>query len=100
MKSRIYGLPKTHKIGYRLRLVVFFIGSPTHFISQQYDTMLKTFVRKPKSHVKNSFDLKEKLENITISKDNVSISLDVASLYINVAEQLIIESIKKRYVDI
>lgn len=96
MLSRIYGLPKTHKIGYPLRPVV----SSTYFLSQQYDTMLKNSVPKPKSHVKNSFDLKEKLENITIPEGHVLISLDVTSLYTNVGEQLVIESIKKRYVDI
>ena len=41
MFSRIYGLPKTHKTGYPLRPVVSSIDSPTYFLSQQYDIMLK-----------------------------------------------------------
>ena len=95
MLSRIYGLPKTHKIGFPLCPVVSQIGSPTYFLSQQYDKMLKTSVPKPKSHVKNSFELKEKLDNIIVPEGHVLISLDVTSLYTNVGEQLVIESIKK-----
>ena len=100
MLSRIYGLPKIHKLGYPLRPVVSSISSPIYFLSQQYDQMLKNSISKPKSHIKKSFDLIEKLKNIVVPEDHILISIDVTSLYTNVSEMRVIESIKKRYSDI
>ena len=67
MIARIYGLPKIHKVGAPLRPVVSCIGFPTYFLSQQIDFILNSSISKPASHIKNSFELKEKLENIEIS---------------------------------
>ena len=58
MLSRIYGLSKSHKPGFPLRPVISSINSLTYFISQQYSIMLSNTISKPKSHIKNSFELK------------------------------------------
>ena len=72
MLSRIYESLKMHKTGNPLRPVVSSIDSPTYFLSQQYDIMLKNSVPKPKSHVKNSFNLKGKLDNVTTPEGHVN----------------------------
>ena len=69
MLSRIYGLPKVHKLGCPSKPVVSSTSSQIYLLSQQYDQMLK----------------------------NILISIDFTSLYTNVSEMLVIEGVKKRY---
>ena len=84
MIPRIYGLPRIHKIGCPLQPVVSSINSPTYFLSQQYAQMLKYSTNRLKSHIKNSYELKEELKNISIPDDHILVSIDTTSLYTNV----------------
>ena len=97
MISRIYGLPKIHKIGCPLQPVVSSINSPTYFLSQQYAQILKYLIIRLESHIKSSYELEEKLKNTSISDDHILVSIDATSLHTNVSKKIVIESIRKRY---
>jgi len=49
---RCYGLPKIHKIGFPLRLIVSSLGSPFYNVERFIHDILLTSVPKPKSFVK------------------------------------------------
>ena len=60
--------------------------------------MLKYSINRLKSHIRNSYELKQKLKNISISDDDIIVvSIDETPLYTNVSKKLVIESIRKRY---
>ena len=50
----------------------------------------------PKSHINNSFELKEKLKNINLDDDHIIFSLDVNSLFTNVPCSLVLDSLDRR----
>ena len=54
-------------------------------------------IPKPKSNVKNSFDLINKIKGKKVPYDYKILSLDVNSLYTNVPLELVISSLDKRY---
>ena len=81
MIASIYGLPKIHEVGIPLRPVVSCIDFSTYLLSQQFDFILKSSIFKPDSHMKNCFELKEKLENTAIPEDHILVSFDVVFLF-------------------
>ena len=91
-----YGLPKIHKPNAPLRTIISLINSPTHFLAKVLYDELKLAIKKPKSHINNSFELRKKLENIEINRDHRLLSLDVASLFTNVSCTLVIRSLERR----
>ena len=48
------------------------------------------------SHINNSFELKEKLKNITITDEYSLLSLDVTSLFTNISCELVLDSLDRR----
>lgn len=96
MIAWIYGLPKIPKVGAPLRPVVSCIGSPTYFLLQQIDFIIKSSISNPASHIKYSLALKEKHENIHFSNDDILVSFDVVSLLNNVGRESFINSVIKR----
>ena len=59
---------------------------------------LKTAILKPSSHINNSFELKGKLKNITITDEHSLLSLDVTSLFTNISCELVLGSLDRRAV--
>jgi len=95
--SRAYGLPKIHKNGCPLRIIVSSIDSPLHSLSNFLHKILINAVEVPSSHIKNSFELVNKLSNTTLKPNYTVISLDVVSLFTNIPMQLAVNSILKRW---
>lgn len=93
--SRAYGLPKIHKQNYPLRPIISTINSPTHFLSKLIDSDLTKCLNRPKSYIKNSFVLKEKLTDIFIPQGYILLSLDVTSLFANIPVDLVLKSIDR-----
>jgi len=81
---RAYGLPKIHKNGFPLRIIVSSIGSPLHNLATLLQKILKTSSVVPHSCWKNSNVLINKIQNIHIPDNYVLVSLDVTSLFTNV----------------
>jgi len=95
--SRAYGLPKIHKNGCPLRIIISSIDSPLHSLLNFLHKILINAVKVPSSHIKNSFELVQKLSNTILEPNYTVISLDVVSLFTNIPMQLAVNSILKRW---
>jgi len=86
---RAYGLPKIHKNGHPLRIIVSSIGSPLHNFATFLKKILQTSFPIYCNNYKNSVEVVKKLNNFYIPDDHVS--LDVISLFTNVPIDLVME---------
>ncbi|XP_071577748.1 uncharacterized protein [Temnothorax nylanderi] len=94
---RCYGLPKVHKAGSPLRLIVSSIGSPLYNIASYLHTILEDTLPKPKSYVKDSWSFVKIIKDVTISPDHILVSFDVTSLFTNIPKDLVLKGIEKRW---
>lgn len=94
--AKAYGLPKIHKQNNPLRPVISTIGSPLHFLSKTLYNDLFQAIPIPQSHVNNSFELKNKLHNITVPDGYTLLSLDVSSMFTNITCQEVLKSLDRR----
>ena len=98
--SRLYGLPKSHKVGHPVKPIVSYVGSPTYNLASFFSNVISRNVTPPQSKVINSFELVEKLKNVTIPDNSVLASLDVVSLFTNVPKEAAVYSVKSRWREI
>ena len=94
---KVYALPKIHKQDTPLRPIISTVNSPTHFSAKILYDELKICIKKPRSHINNSLELKNQLQNIFIPDNYVLLSLDVNSLFTNVSCKLVLNSIDNRF---
>ncbi|XP_029161095.1 uncharacterized protein LOC114932855 [Nylanderia fulva] len=94
---RCYGLPKVHKKGYPLRIIVSSVGSPTYNVAQYLREILSISIPKPKSYVKDSWTFVEAIRHTKINDDQFSFSLDVTSLFTNIPKDLALTAVEKRW---
>ncbi|XP_043469746.1 uncharacterized protein LOC122503318 [Leptopilina heterotoma] len=94
--AKAYGLPKIHKENVPLRPIISLINSPTHFLAKILYNSLKNCITLPRSHINNSLELKNKLDNVTMDDSYTFISLDVSSMFTNVSCELVIQSLDRR----
>ena len=82
---KAYGLPKIHKLDIPLRPIISTVNSLIHFLAIILNNELKNCIKKPISHINNSFVLKvvlkEKLADLTITSDCILVSLDASQTY-------------------
>ena len=95
---RCYGLYKIHKEGYPMRIIVSSLNSPTIALESYVKTVLTKALPFPNSHIKDSWQFKNKIENTAIPKDHSMISLDATSLFTNIPTKLVLNSLKKTMV--
>ena len=95
--SRAYALPKIHKENYPYRLIVSSIGSPLHNFSKFLQPILSFCLNEESHSIKNSSEFLRKIGNLKIPEDHVMISLDVSSLFTSIPNDLIIESIERKW---
>lgn len=82
---RLYGLPKIHKDNIPIRPVVSFTNTPVSIISSFLLNLIRNLTNfKPKYGVSNSFDLANKLNNITLPENYLIVSFDVTNLFTTV----------------
>jgi hypothetical protein len=91
---RVKGLPKAHKDGMPLRGVVSFIGSPFQEVSRFLVPILKRLQGRTGLFVKNSRELKERVERWD-TKGKVLVSYDVVSMYPSIPIQKALELINR-----
>ena len=84
--ARAYGLVKIHKTNFPVRPIISAINTPTYYLSKMLAKFLFNNLKRPSSHVNNSLDLKQKIENVCVPVGYTIISLDVISLFTNVAD--------------
>ena len=97
---RAYGLPKIHKPGYPLRIIVSSTGSPLHNLAAFLHDIIHKSIPESVNFVKNSFHLTNKLSSLTIPEESILMSLDVVSLFTNTPVELVIRSLERRWTNI
>ncbi|XP_071637612.1 uncharacterized protein [Temnothorax longispinosus] len=97
---RAYGLPKIHKPGNPLRIIVSSINSPLYMLACCLHEILSEGVSKSPSHIKNSYHLVNKLNGKPFDSNCTLISLDVVSLFTNVPTDPVVDSVTKRWNEI
>lgn len=100
LPPKIYGMPKTHKIGTPLRPVVSCIQSPTYNLEKYLSDILKHVAGQSEYNLKNSWDFVKDIKTTVVPTDYIIISLDVVSMYTSIPKQLVIETITKKWKDI
>ena len=78
---KCYGLPKIHKSGDKMRPIISNIDSPSYKIAKWLLNEFNKLDPPNSLHIKNSFEVIDKLSNITINNDEILVSFDVISLY-------------------
>lgn len=91
---RLYGLPKIHKEGNKMRPIVTNINAPTYNIAKWLVETFNKFPQPPGFQVKNNIQFVENIKNLRIEEDELLISFDVVSLYPNVPISTALEAIK------
>ncbi|XP_017467847.1 PREDICTED: uncharacterized protein LOC108360175 [Rhagoletis zephyria] len=93
---RLYGLPNVHKPQTPLRPIASSVNVPCYGMSKYVGETLKTIVSE-KYNVKNAFNLKDKLKDISVCEEDVLVSFDVVSLFTNIPTTLAIKIILNKW---
>ncbi|XP_072047082.1 uncharacterized protein [Amphiura filiformis] len=93
---RIYGTPKIHKEGNKVRPIVDYTGSISYNTSRALADILAPLVGQTEHHVKNSKQLAEDLAQVYIEEGEIFNSHDVVSLFTNTPVDKSLEVIKQR----
>jgi len=91
----MYGLPKIHKTGNKMRKIVSSVNSPLSKVARWLVSDLKKFGAFEGCSVKNTFDFVDQIKNLEIKNDETMISFDVEQLFPSVPVNIAIESIKQ-----
>jgi len=94
---RAYGLPKLHKTGCPLRVIISSSQSPLYKLSHYLHNIINDSLPESKSSVGNSFKLVENLNGKILDSTNTLASLDVVSLFTNVPVENIYDAISNRW---
>lgn len=81
---RCYGLPKVHKAGYPLRIIISTLGSPMYNIASFLHEVLHKSVRRPKSYIKDNWSFVKVINDENIVADQLMVSVDATSLFTNI----------------
>ena len=90
-----YALIKTHKPGNPIRPIVSFIESPSYNLAKFISNLLMPFTNNSPHKLKNSMDLKEKLQNTVVPPGYRLISFDVKSLFTCIPQDFSIQCIQE-----
>ena len=80
-----YTIPKIHKIGHPGRPLVSGINTATEKISLYVDEILKPYVKKSQSYIKDTNHFLQILNEVNTTEEDILCSLDVTSLYTNIS---------------
>lgn len=93
--SPLYLLPKIHKVNNPGRPIVSGIDSPTDQISYTIYRILRPFVSKLPSHIKDTADFLRKLETLGfLHDDDLLVTIDVSSLYTSIPHKDGLEAVE------
>ncbi|XP_039311308.1 uncharacterized protein LOC120359073 [Solenopsis invicta] len=94
---RAYGLPKVHKPGVPLRIIISSIDSPLYGLATLLHEIISKNIPDAASKINNSFELDRNLKDKRLEPGHELISLDVVSLFTNIPIGLALESISHRW---
>ncbi|XP_055840500.1 uncharacterized protein LOC129908179 [Episyrphus balteatus] len=91
---KMYGLPKIHKPGEKMRKIVSNVNSPLVKVSKWLVDEMKLYGRFESASVLNTFDFVDKVKEISIEDDESIVSFDVEALFPSIPVDVAIESLK------
>ena len=102
--SRLYLLPKLHKLGIPGRPIVYLpvvhSGSPTKNRSGYVDRFLQPLTRTLKSYIRDTTDFLQKLRGLPVlPPESILVTLDVSSLYTNMPHDEGVNACKEFRID-
>ncbi|MCP4492996.1 MAG: hypothetical protein GY820_37705, partial [Gammaproteobacteria bacterium] len=98
--SRPYGLPKIHKAGMPLRLIVPMIGTVSYTLSRQIDKLLRPIVNKIGFRIQSGDDFLRKLSQLNCNTNQIFLgSLDVVALFPNVDVPYLLQKLPRILTD-
>jgi len=97
---RAYGLPKIHKPGFPLRIIISSTDSPLHNLAEYLQNILSNSLPIPPSHIQNSIDLAQKLVGFRFPEESSLVSLDVISLFTNVPIDMVLDILDENWIHI
>lgn len=94
---RLYALPKTHKNPLKFRPIVSCIDSPTYKLAKYINKILTNINDTLTYNIKNSFELINLINNLTIPDNHILISIDVTDLFTNIPKKLVVKAINNKW---
>lgn len=92
LAPKLYSLLKIHKIGNPIRPVVSFFSAPSYKLSKLLIDIIKTNTNfSARYSIKNSYDLVDKIKNVTLPSNAKFVSFDVSNLFPSIP---VIDSVK------
>lgn len=89
-----YAVMKLHKVDHPIKIIITNINSPSYHLSNYIHEILIGVTENSPYNVKNSYELKEKLNSTCITDNEIMASLDVVAMYENIPWELVYKSIK------
>nr|CAH8863778.1 unnamed protein product [Trichobilharzia regenti] len=93
--SRIYGTIKIHKPGHPIRPIVDLRNTPNYELSKHLALIFCPLRNRSNSRLTNSYEMKNKINDIQQAKDETMVSFDITSLYTNIPVNMALEAVKK-----
>jgi len=87
-------VPKIHKPGNLLRIIISSIGNLLHHLATFFHTIIHHSLPHPGSQVKNSFELVKNISFLKLPDDSVLMPLDIVLLFTNVPTDLVIHAVE------
>nr|VZI14968.1 unnamed protein product [Spirometra erinaceieuropaei] len=97
--SHANGLPKVHKIGAPLRIIVPLIGSPTYNLAKWLYKHLKLLTHGSRHSINSSHEFLNRIDGLNVSTDECLLSFDVVALFSSIPHDLAIDCVAQRLQD-
>ena len=98
--ARCNGLRKIYKESYPLKQVVSTINTPTRFLKQNFNMILKNSLSKSNYTVNNIWEFQKVIVTKIIPDGLVMISLDVVAMFPNIPLELVKEAVSNRWIKV
>ena len=94
---KIYGLPKIHKEGNPLRVILSCINCPTYDLSKYLASILHQAIDHDKYNVRSSYEFCTFINNVTLPPNYVLVSFDVVSLFTCIPRDLAVLTVENNW---
>ena len=96
---RSYGLPKIHKKGIPLRMIVSCINSPLYNLAVLLKEIIDKSLNNKKNfgYIKNSFELVMKINSLPLRESYRMVSFDISFMYSNIPNDLALRNVLSRW---